>query len=202
MACTSNNDIQSKILIVADRLENCVGVGPQTCMLIKENPEDEWTYFYDQIEGFEYEEGYTYELLVDIIPIENPAADASSLRYELKNVISKTPSVDQSDLLKEWTVIKMKGLDNLSSSPTLLFQEDALTIAGFAGCNNYFSSFILSNNTLSFENTGSTRKMCPDMTVETVFLNLLPKVARYEIVKKELYLYDQKDELLITAFSN
>ena len=202
MSCTSNTKLQSKMLIVADHLENCVGVGPQSCMLVKENPEDDWTYFYDQIEGFQYEEGFTYELLVDIIPVKNPAADASSLKYELKNVISKIPSVDQSDLFKEWTVIKMKGIDNLSSSPTLLFQEDSSTIAGFAGCNNYFSSFILSNNTLSFENTGSTRKMCPDMSVENVFFNLLPKVARYEIVKKELYLYDQKDELLITAFSN
>ena len=109
MACTSNTEVQSKMLIVADHLENCVGVGPQSCMLVKENPEEEWTYFYDQIEGFEYEEGYTYELLVNEIPVPNPAADASSLRYELKNIISKTPTLISDDLLKEWTVIKIKG---------------------------------------------------------------------------------------------
>jgi len=47
IACTSNTEVQSKMLIVADHLENCVGVGPQSCMLVKENPEDEWTYFYE-----------------------------------------------------------------------------------------------------------------------------------------------------------
>ena len=72
---------------------------------------------------------------------------------------------------------------------------------GFAGCNNYFSTYNLSGNNLSFGNTGSTRKLCPDMTVENAFLNLLPQIARYEIVKKELYLYDQTDQTLITAIS-
>lgn len=201
MACTSNNDIQSKMLIVADHLENCVGVGPQTCMLIKENPEDEWTYFYDQIEGFEYEEGYTYELLVDIVPVKNPAADASSLRYELKNVISKIPSIDQSDLLKEWTVIKIKGLEQLSSAPTMKFDDEETKVSGFAGCNNYFSTYKISGNEMNLGPAGATRKLCPDMTVENVFFKNLPKIARFEVVKKELYLYDQSDVLLILAIS-
>ena len=105
MACNSNAELQSKILIIADHLEDCTGVGPHSCMLVKENPDDEWTYFYDQIEGFEYEEGYIYELLVNEIPVPNPAADASSLRYELKNIISKTPTLINDDLINEWTVI-------------------------------------------------------------------------------------------------
>jgi len=201
LACTSNNDLQSKVLIVADHLENCTGVGPQTCMLVKENPEDNWTYFYDQIEGFDYEEGFTYELLVDIIPVENPAADASSLRYELKNIISKIPSVDQSDLLQEWTVLKIKGLDQLNSSPTMKFEEEDTKVSGFAGCNNYFSTYTISGNELNFGPAGATRKLCPDMSVENLFLQHLPKVARFEIVKKELYLYNQNDELLILAMS-
>ena len=122
MACTSNTEVQSKMLIVADHLENCVGVGPQSCMLVKEKPEDEWTYFYDQIEGFKYEKGFTYELLVNEIPVPNPADDASSLRYKLKNIVSKTATLDNSELIKEWTVIKIKGLEQLSSSPTMNFE--------------------------------------------------------------------------------
>ena len=117
--------------------------------------------------------------------------------YE-SNKISVT---DGSELMKEWKVIKMKGLEKLNSSPTMVFEEEDAKVGGFAGCNRYFSTFTFSGNTLSFGNTGATRKMCQDMSVEDTFLNLLPKIARYEIVKKELYLYDQKDELLITAFS-
>lgn len=201
MSCTSNTEVQSKMLIVADHLENCVGVGPQSCMLVKENPEDEWTFFYDQIEGFDYEEGYTYELLVNEIPVPNPAADASSIRYELKNMISKTPTLVNGDLTKEWTVIKIKGLEQLSSSPTMVFEKEDAKVAGFAGCNNYFSTYKVSGNALSFGPAGATRKLCPDMSVEEMFFKNLPNIARFEVVKKELYLYDQNDELLILAIS-
>lgn len=202
LACTSNSDLQSKMLIVADHVVDCVGVGPQTCMLVKESPEDEWTYFYDQIEGFTYEPGYSYELLVTEIKVSNPAADASSIKYQLKEMVSKVASADASDLMKEWTVLKLKGLDQIASSPTLVFYEKDNRLAGFAGCNNYFSTYQLSGKEIRFEKTGSTRKLCPDMSVEDSFLSLLAQVARYEIVKKELYLYDQNDEVLMIALSN
>ncbi len=39
------------------------------------------------------------------------------------------------------------------------------------------------------------------MSVEDTFFKLLPEVARYEVVKKELYLYDKNDEVLILAMS-
>jgi heat shock protein HslJ len=189
------------MLLVADHLEDCVGVGLQTCMLVKENPEDEWTFFYSQIEGFDYETGYTYELLVNEIPVTNPAADAASIRYKLKNVISKTLSIENSELFKEWTVIKIKGLEQLSASPTMIFEKEDAKVEGFAGCNNYFSTYKLKDNILSFGPAGATRKLCADMSVEDGFFKLLPEVARFEIIKKELYLYDKNDELLILAIT-
>lgn len=111
------------------------------------------------------------------------------------------PGTEQSELMKEWTVLKINGLENLSASPTIVFQKEDSKVGGFAGCNNYFSTYNVLGNTLRFGNTGSTRKMCPDMSVEDAFFSILPKIARYEIVKKELYLYNQNDELLITAIS-
>lgn len=201
LACTSNSEVQSKILFVADHLEDCVGVGPQSCMLVRDSKENDWTYFYGNIKGFNYEEGFNYELLVDEIQIENPAADAPSIEYVLKKVIDKTPSDSDVGLYKKWTVIKLKDLDQLSSSPSLMFEKEASKVTGFAGCNNYFSTYTLSANALSFSNTGATRKLCEDMSVEDSFLKLLPQVARFEIIKKELYLYDINDELLIVGFS-
>ena len=201
MACTANNDLQSKRLIVADHLTDCVGVGPQTCMLVKESPEDDWTYFYDQIEGFDYEEGFTYELLINEVPVSNPAADASSIRYELKELISKVASSDGSELMKEWKVLKLKGLEQIVSAPSLVFHEKDQRLSGFAGCNNYFSTYSLSGHEITFSKTGSTRKLCPDMSVEDTFFKLLPEVARYEVQKKELYLYNKNDEILIIAMS-
>ena len=51
----------------------------------------EYGLFYDQIEGFNYEEGYEYEIVVEVTKVENPPADASSLKYTLIEVVSKTP---------------------------------------------------------------------------------------------------------------
>ena len=68
-------------MFVGPLLVDCEGEGPQECMLVKENPEDEYTLFYDQIEGFDYEEGFEYELEVQVEEVENPPAGGSSLKY-------------------------------------------------------------------------------------------------------------------------
>ena len=63
-----------------------------SCMLVQQGEKlcsEEWSYFYNEIEGFQYEEGYVYELKVRVEEIENPPTDGSSLRYILVEVISK-----------------------------------------------------------------------------------------------------------------
>ena len=79
-----------KTVFIGPELVDCVGEAPQKCMQIKENPEDDYQYFYDQIEGFDYEEGYEYELLVKEENVENPPADASSLKWTLVEVVNET----------------------------------------------------------------------------------------------------------------
>ena len=80
-----------KTVYIGPELVDCVGEAPQKCMQIKENPQDEYQLFYDQIEGFDYEEGYEYELLIMEENIENPPADASSIKWTLVEVVNKTP---------------------------------------------------------------------------------------------------------------
>lgn len=62
------------------------------CMLVQEDDKigtEDWEYFYQTIQGFDYEEGFIYDLDVKIITIENPPADASSLQYQLIKLIEK-----------------------------------------------------------------------------------------------------------------
>ncbi len=80
---------ETKKIYIASHLTDCEGVAPQKCMLIKSRPSEDWTYFYDTIEGFNYEEGYSYELEVAVTRIENPPADGSSLQYSLLKILSK-----------------------------------------------------------------------------------------------------------------
>lgn len=78
---------ETKILHVDSKLVNCVGVGPQQCMLVREDPNSDWQMFYDKIKGFDYHEGTQYKLEVMVTDVENPPADSSSLQYTLVTVL-------------------------------------------------------------------------------------------------------------------
>lgn len=72
----------------------CVGEMEGICMLVQEGDKigtEDWEYFYyiDSIEGFTYEPGFIYDLLVKKIPVDDPPMDGSSIKYELVKIISK-----------------------------------------------------------------------------------------------------------------
>ena len=79
-------------------------------MQVKTSLDNDYNLFYDQIEGFEFEPGYEYELLVLVEPVENPPADASTLKYSLVEEVSKTPaSTDVSIETEETTYVVQRG---------------------------------------------------------------------------------------------
>ncbi|HEY0022923.1 MAG TPA: DUF4377 domain-containing protein [Longimicrobium sp.] len=79
-------------LHVGPQTVDCVGFVPQQCLLVKERPNDEWTYFYGSIGGFDFEPGYLYVLQVRRRSIRNPPADGSSFEYHLIRVVSREPA--------------------------------------------------------------------------------------------------------------
>ncbi len=106
LSCSSVQSEEIRTFFIADHLADCTGVSSQKCMLIKESPDEDWTYFYDDISGFEYEEGYSYELRVKVEEVENPPADASSKRYSLTELVTKVPTEDSAqddnELIGTW----------------------------------------------------------------------------------------------------
>ena len=93
-----------KTIFVGPELVDCVGVGPQKCMTVKKSGDSDWTYFYSKIQGFNFEPGYEYELEVRVTQVDDPPADASSLKYELIKVVTKNP------VIKNVLHIPYKGL--------------------------------------------------------------------------------------------
>lgn len=90
-------DPETKTLWVAHYRADCVGVGPQKCLLVKEEQYSPWQTFYGRIEGFDYVEGYAYELRVVEEEIDNPPADGSSIRVKLVEVVNRYDSMDAPD---------------------------------------------------------------------------------------------------------
>lgn len=80
-----------KTLYVAAKKAPCHGIAQRECLQVKTTiHQADWHYFYNQIAGFSYEEGYRYKLRVKEIKIKNPPADASRLQYQLIKIVSKT----------------------------------------------------------------------------------------------------------------
>ena len=90
----SNNTPQSstteKTLYIGPELVDCVGVAPQKCMQVKETPDGEYQDFYDPIQGFTFEPGYNYVLRVQVERLSTAPSDASSLKFNLIEVVEKT----------------------------------------------------------------------------------------------------------------
>jgi heat shock protein HslJ len=197
-SCENSNDEQTtKTLYIGDHLIDCVGVGPQKCMLVKENSDDDFTNFYGAIEGFDYEEGYNYILKVGIETIKNPPADGSSLKYSLIKILEKEKTTQEKQMATQWKVISLKGIENLVENPTLLFDEKENKVSGSASCNNFFGSYNKVNNDITFSQLGTTRKMCPDMLTERTFINNLNSVRHFKIEKDSLFLLDGNQDILM-----
>lgn len=90
-SCSGKKDMVK--IQVASATVDCMGAFPQQCLLVKIGNDTEWTYFYSNIEGFDYEPGYEYVLEVKQEKVENPAMDSSSIKYRLVKEISKTAKV-------------------------------------------------------------------------------------------------------------
>lgn len=78
-----------KVLYVASKLDECAGIAPNKCMMVKEEEDAPWEIMYQEIEGFKYEEGYEYKIEVKRQELANPPVDTPAFRYELVSEISK-----------------------------------------------------------------------------------------------------------------
>jgi heat shock protein HslJ len=141
---------EEQTLYVGPHKAICTGVGPQWCMLTRQDAAADWTYFYNQIEGFAYEWGTAYELRVAVTEVENPPADASSLRYELVEIISEQPAAEATFTLMADTAFIQREGDTYTvlgevrfTTPTQLIPADyggplAITLAYAAAGESEF----------------------------------------------------------------
>lgn len=92
-ACDKNDDYTVREWTVASQLGISHGFHTlQPVLLVKANDETSWRAVYEGIEGFDYEPGYEYKLRIKAKQLPEPPQDASSVRYSLLELISKTPA--------------------------------------------------------------------------------------------------------------
>lgn len=99
----------------------------------------------------------------------------------------------------EWTLQNIKGepVTGLKKPITLKITTDDKRVVGYAGCNQYFSSYTLDGKSISFASAGRTRMFCQDtMETEENFLSVLGNIKSYKLKDNKLLLLDGDTVLL------
>lgn len=188
------------VITVGPEKVPCTGVAPQSCYQIKTAEDDDWTLHHGEIEGFDYQPGYSYRLRVWKEEIADPPADGASWRYVLVKEISKAPAATTHSRLHDiWVLTSLDGeeLDAADSRPTLeLFPAEG-RLAGTGGCNTIFGHMTVDGNAIRFSGLGATKMYCDGlMQTENKFLRLLQQVDHFELRNLQLHLLQEEKVLM------
>jgi heat shock protein HslJ len=154
---------------------------------IREDPADDYELFYDQIEGFNFEPGFEYELRVLREPVADPPADGSAFRYSLVEEVNRSPTATiglEDAIWQADSYVDDSGAmtDVLPEAiPNIEFNAGQAT--GSTGCNQFQSSYQQDGNSLQIEPGAVTQRACaePVMNQERAFLDALANTAGYTI---------------------
>ncbi len=198
-----------KTLFVGPTLVDCEGVAPQKCMLVMDNPDDGYQMFYGNIEGFDFEEGFEYELIVRVEEIENPPADASSLKYTLVSVVNKSPATPTAnpEVSMPTQTYTLDWYLNAQGEQTAVLPGTEITlafmdgrVAGNSGCNQYSGGAEINGNQIKLGGMMSTMMACEEtiMQQEQAYLAALGSAASFEISGETLTMADAQGNVVLS----
>lgn len=180
---------------VAPKKYDCVGVGPQTCYKVRFKDSSDWQYLYEEIEGFVYQPGNYYRILIKIEKNSFTPADASARKISFIEMIEKTPAPNESGRLNNgsYTIVSYKG-KSLLTGDTFVLQNGAFR---FHYCNYISGKYTESDNEkISFHSMVSTKMACLDQKPsEYELLNDLQKVNKYTLSGGSLKLFYNNEKL-------
>lgn len=104
-----------------------------------------------------------------------------------------TANLYSADLINDtWklTEFNKQIINSDSEQPFISFNDGEIT--GFLGCNNFFGSYELNNNTIKINPVGRTLKMCANITLEDRLNESFQFMKYYKIESNILKIYDNK----------
>ena len=180
---------ESLKMFVKESKVPCQGVVPMECLQVKYDKEKEWQLFYDHIEGFNFEKGNRYEIMVTRTKRSEPIpADASSYQYKLKSIISKTPVNTEKGIYNTKMILtQLNGKKINSGKAFITINDETGTISGKNGCNNFNVKYtkLSAKNQIKTNSPMGTLMACNDesMKLEQEFNAAITK-KKFKIVKK------------------
>ena len=187
----------------------CSGVAPHQCLRVKKGIDfdaTDWGNFFSPIEGFDYEPGSIYQLLVKETKREagTTPADASSIIYTLVEVVKKTPDT-KLRLHDIWALEAVDGKEIdfsneaiASAHPTIEFNLSEMRMMGMDGCNSFHGAIeTVGNSSLHFGSIMSTLMACSGNETFDKISPALGKVTAYRIKGLKLELLDETGIVLL-----
>ena len=108
----------------------CEGVTTMQCLLVKKQLDKDFNLFYDNIEGFDYQEGFVYTIWVkESLKTPPIPADASLYNYELVKVVTKKEIKGYSNTTTVDIKKPTSGM-NVSNTTTLIVNEEKTKCEG------------------------------------------------------------------------
>lgn len=184
-------------LVVAPATADCADAPDGQCLQVKTEPDADWALFAEEIEGFDYEPGYAYELLVEKISVADSSNNGSPARYSLVDVISKSTVNPENSALElegtSWTLVGILVDNAVTTSEvdamiTAQFEEGRMS--GSAGCNTYGVGYDANGSHLDLGVATTTMMACSEgqMIREQAFLLALEEVTGYVMQSNSLEL--------------
>ena len=194
-----------KQIYVGPILVECEGTAPQLCMLVKENVNEPYTLFYDQIEGFTHEPGYVYTLYVALEPIDDPPADGPSVR----TVHLQTPNKQSVSSPLDGSLWKLQSYRNSQGEEEKILPDTEITarfrvinFGGTAGCNSYYASYTVDEERLYIGVVGATGVSCEDpagvMDQESEYLSNLRNAHSFVVEDEVLTITNADGDILLS----
>ena len=90
----------TEILVLGPYTQRCFGPFEQDCFMEYNEEAGQWHFFYDGIEGFDFEPGYIYTLEVRLEEREAGLQDVGRYSYHLIKIVDKVKAPDDFDYAK------------------------------------------------------------------------------------------------------
>ena len=120
---TLSEEENVEILTIGPYTQTCQGVAEQDCFLAYNEESQQWELFYENIQGFDFEPGFTYTLRVRLEERDPVPQDAGRYAYYLIEVLNKE-EVSQGGPTEFTVAGERLYMDGEINSNTLLLFED------------------------------------------------------------------------------
>jgi len=105
-----------------------------------------------------------------------------------------------------WKLIQLNNVGQDYGKASIKFDTNEKRVSGNAGCNNFFGSYTVDGEYISFSRMGATKMACMDETAnktETTLLQILSgKKLRYDVADQTLNFYDGNRLVMMFGISN